>query len=226
MTCKIVYVYPASVSPHFTDLALRFIESYNMNPPGLPHETIVALNASKCSAEIECLFSSFPNVTFLERGNDGYDCGAYQEAAARFPADMAVFCGSSTYFKHAGWLRQLTQAFARHGAIVGTMGNKGNLATQIFPHVRTTGFVTSTDLMNRYPVRISRPEQRYGYEHGSNCYCNWLKRQGLQPWIVDARGRTYAEQDWDNIENGFHRGNQSNLLIGDRLSCPPYHPTC
>ncbi len=221
---SIVYVYPASVSPHFTDLAIRFVESYNSNPPGLPHETIIALNASRKNAEIECLFSSLPNVTFLERSNDAFDIGAYQESAARFPSEMMVFFGGSAYLKHPGWLIHMTKAFERHGAIVGTMGNRGS--NHVHPHVRTTGFITSAELMNRYPDRIVRTDQRYGWEHGPNCFCNWLKAQGLQPWIVDARGSTYAEQDWDNIKEGFHRGTQSNLLIGDRLSCPPFHPTC
>lgn len=221
MKISIVYVYPACIAPNYTDLAIRFIESYNANPPGISHDTIVVLNGSKQTSEIACLFSSLPNVAFLERSNDAYDIGAYQDAAAMFPCDMMVFFGSSSYIRHPNWLALMEQAFKRHGmALFGVMANKG--VGNIYPHLRTTGFWCPPDLINSYPHRITRADQRYAWEHGQNCFTSWVKRRGLKAWLMDARGRTYSEKDWNEVPNGFHKGNQSNLLIGDRLSCPPF----
>lgn len=225
MNIRICYVYPANCGEHFTELAIRFVESYYQNPPNAVHDSIIVLNGTRLNSEIVCLFSPLQNVTFLERSNDGYDIGAYQEAAEKFPSDMMVFFGASTYLKSPGWLTRMGQAFMRHGpTLYGVMGHRGNLACGVHPHIRTTGFWCPTDLMNRYPHRITRPEQRYGFEHGANCFANWVKAQGLKIWVVAANGSTYPEPEWDNVPNGFHKGTQDNLMCGDRLTAPPFHP--
>jgi hypothetical protein len=77
--------------------------------------------------------------------------------------------------------------------------------------------------MNGYPHRITQPDKRYEFEHGKTCFANWIKAMGLKAWIV-TWDNEYLWADWDDIPNGFHRGNQSALLCGDRLSEPPYHP--
>lgn len=203
-------------------MAIRFIQSYNENPPGVLHDTIVVLNATKQNSEIECLFSSLPNVTFLERGNDGYDIGGYEEAARTFPSDLMVFFGSSAYLKRPGWLLRFAQARQRHGdTLYGTHGHQG--APGVHPHVRTTGFAISTNLLNQYPHKATRPEHRYPWEHGPDCLCAWIKRRGLGVWVVAGDGE-YRLEVCNTIPNGFHSGNQSNLLAGDRLTAPPFHP--
>lgn len=224
MKISVCYIYPANSGSQYTDMAARFIESYYENPPGLPHETIVVLNDARKTPAIECLFSPLQNVTFLERGNEGFDCGGHQDAAARFPSDMMVFFGSSSYLRIPGWLSRMAQAFVRHGpTLYGVMGHKGDKVRGIHPHVRSTGFWCPSELMNRYPQRITRADQRYGFEHGPSCFANWVKARGLKVWVVDASGTAYAERDWDNIPGGFHKSNQYNLMCGDRLTEIPYH---
>lgn len=224
MNVSIVYIFPATAGEQHVQWALRFVKSYNENPPAIDHQTIVVLNAAKITSEIRCMFASLRNVTFLERDGSAMDIGGYQEAARKFPCDLMVFFGGSTYFKGAGWLLRMLQAFIKHGnALYGCMGNKGETyPRRVFPHLRTTAFWLPPDLMNRYPRRITRNDQRYGFEHGPDCLTSWIKGRGMKAWLVTWMGE-YLEPDWDSVPNGFHRGNQSALLCGDRLCEPPYY---
>lgn len=220
MTVAIVYIFPANAGEQYTQHAIRFIQSYIANPPGIAHESIIVLNGASRCTEIECLFSSLQNVRILEHDNSGYDIGAYQKAAAEVPADLMMFFGSTAYLKRPGWLLRMLQARMKHGdTLYGTHGNRG--AGGVQPHVRTTGFAISTSLLNQYPHRATRPEHRYEWEHGTTCLCSWIKKRGLIPWIVAGDG-DYQWEQWDLIPNGFHRGNQSNLLCGDRMTLIPY----
>lgn len=201
---------------------MRFVESYNAYPPGIQHETIIVLNAHKQSPEIECMFCSLQNVKFLEHDNSGFDIGGYERASQKYPVDLMVFFGSSAYLKRPNWLMRFAEARVRHGdTLYGTHGNRGHLAVGVHPHVRTTGFAISSHLLNQYPHKATKPEHRYKWEHGENCLCNWIKKRGLIPWVVAGDGE-YKWEQWDHIPNGFHRGSQSNLLAGDRLTCVPF----
>lgn len=218
--CSIVYIYPAG--EQFTEYALRFVKSYNEHPPAIDHESIIVLNAQPLTAEIECLFSSLRNVKFLVRDNSGYDIGGYQAAARQFPCDLMAFFGVSTYFKGPGWLLRMLQAKIKHGnALYGVMGNRGDNRVNVHPHIRTTGFWLSTALMNQHPMRVTRADQRYGYEHGKDGLTSWVYKSRLKVWVVGWSGE-YEWKDWDIIPNGFHRGNQSDLLCGDHISEPPF----
>lgn len=218
---SVVYIYPANAGEKYTQYALRFIQSYNDNPPAVDHQTIVVLNAATVTTEIECMFSSLRNVTFLERDGSAMDIGGYQDAALRFPCDIMAFFGSSTYFKGPGWLLRMYQAYLKHGpALYGSMGNRGN-SNGVHPHLRTTGFWCAPSVVNEHPNRVTRNDQRYPYEHGPNCLTSWVKSQGLRPYVVTWDSE-YLEPQWDEIQNGFHRGDQSALLCGDRLTENPF----
>jgi hypothetical protein len=135
-----------------------------------------------------------------------------------------VFFGASAYLKRAGWLNRMVEAREHHGeGLYGCMGNRGHIAVGVHPHIRTTGFWISSALFNSYPHAITRPEQRYGFEHGPDSLTSWTYRQGKRVMVVGWSG-CYEQGRWDSIPNGFHRGNQSDLLSGDRNSEPPYHP--
>lgn len=224
MKIGIVYIYPANAGPQFTDYAIRFVRSYNENPPAVAHDSIIVLNGAKRTTEIECLFSSLQNVKFLEHDNSGLDLGGYQAASRNFPCDLMAFFGSSTYFKGSGWLLRMLQAKIKHGeALYGVMGNRGDGKVNVFPHIRTTGFWLSTALMNQHPVRVTRSDQRHAWEYGPVGLTSWVYKRGLKVLVVGWSGE-YEWKDWDLIVNGFHRGNQSDLLCGDHISEPPYHP--
>ncbi len=224
MKIAIVYVFPMCVGQKYFEYAVRFLETYHSHPPLIEHETVVVLNGGTVSSEVTCLFSELPHCHFIERDNSGYDIGAYQSAARSTDCDLMVFFGASTYLKLNGWLRRMVEAFDRHGdTIYGAMGNRGNLAIGVYPHIRTTAFWMTPKLFNAYPGIIRKKEQRYGFEHGKNCLTEWVKKSGKKPLVVTKNG-AYEWALWDADANGFHQGNQSAMIAGDRISEPPFYP--
>jgi hypothetical protein len=204
--------------------AIRFLQSYADYPAGIDHESVIVCNGSPATDETRFFFGGMPNLTFLDHDGSGYDIGGFQAAARTVPADLMVFFGSSAYLRQKNWLTMMVDAYRRHGdTLYGSMGNQGAMACGVYPHIRTTGFWLSTALMNRYPIRITTPEQRYPFEHGATGLTTWVMQQGLQPWVTSMVG-DWVLQACDTIPEGFHHGNQVNLLTGDRLTMPPYYP--
>lgn len=221
MKVEIVYVYPTVAGNGYDHYAERFVQSYLKNPPSVEHSTTVVFNGNPASAEMKELFALLPEVKFMLHDNSGYEIGAYQAACRASHADMIVFFGASAYVRKSGWLLQMARAFQLHGeAQYGCMANRG--AGDIRPHLRTTGFWTSPKLFNAYPYKITKPEQRYPFEHGPECFTSFIARMGLKNWLVTAIGQ-YLWAEWDSAPGGIHRDGQVNLLTGDRLSEPPYY---
>lgn len=222
MNVAIVYIYPFN-GAGYLDLASRFLHSYHRHPPEFEHQTIIVSQGEAPNEETQYLFESLPNVSLMVHDNSGYDIGAFQHAARDIPCDLMIFLGVSAYIKCTGWVRRAVESYLKYGdTLYGCMGNRG--VGEIRPHIRTTGFWLNPKLLNRYPEIISRPEQRYGFEHGPNCLTTWISAQGKIPWVVAYDGE-YAWQSWDNIPCGYHRDDQSNLLTGDRMTCPPFYHT-
>lgn len=222
MNISVVYVYPANSGPQHEMHACRFLESYHANPPGIDHSSVIVLNGAKANSEITCQFCAMPKCMFLEHDDSGWDIGAYQLAARKVSCDLMVFIGGSTYIRHPGWLLRIATSVQRHGnALYGFMGNRGDPAVRVSPHIRTTGFWMTPESFNRYPIKVTRQEQRYEFEHGRTCLTTWAIQQGMRAWVVSMNGE-YGMRDWDDIPNGFHRGNQSALLFGDRITEIPY----
>ena len=219
----IVYIYAPAAGKNDA-YAMRFLDSYHANPPGLDHQSVIVLNGTPQTSETTCLFSSLPNCTFLEHDNSGFDIGGFQAAARAIPCDMMVFFGASTYFGRPGWLIKMATAFNRLGnAQYGAMGNFGDGAVAVWPHIRTTAFWMNPALMNACPIKVTRPEQRYPWEHGRNCFTEWVTKQGLKSWVVTFHMELLWPH-WNLDPEGYARGNQSNLLAGDRMCEPPYWP--
>jgi hypothetical protein len=223
MRVSIIYIYPNNGEGGFHDKAVTFLETYHQHPPGMDHKTVIVCNGVPANDETRFLFASMPNVEFLNHDNSGLDCGGYQAAARSVDADLLVFFGSTTYFKRAGWMLRMVQAYEKHGdCLYGTMGNQGHQAVGVWPHVRTTAFWMSRNLFNRYPIQVTRNEQRYAFEHGVDGLTSWVLRQAKKVLVVTWEGE-YSVQLCDGAPGGFHNGAQENLLVGDRLSCPPYY---
>lgn len=228
MKIAIVYVYApsseATPGGKQCDYYLeRFIDSYHRNPPGTKHETVIVLNGTGTTVELSCMFSSFPKCCFLEHDNSGYDIGAFQFAARTFPCDMMVFFGASTFYLRPSWLARMESVYKKYGiAQYGAMGSGAEPSYNVWPHIRTTAFWMPPQLMNEYPKRVISASDRHPFEHGNNCLTEWLRKRGVLSWEV-TWCKELLVNDWGSDPNGFHRGNQSSLLAGDRMCEPPYY---
>jgi hypothetical protein len=224
MKIALVYIYAPVGGPQWDGYAMRFLESYHANPPGIEHECVVVLNGCRQSSEITCFFSSLRNCCFLEHDDSGYDIGGYQLAARTIPCDLMVFFGGSTFFLRPGWLIRMANSVNLHGnALYGAMGNRGNSQVGVWPHIRTTAFWCDPRLMNEYPIKVTTPGQRFPFEHGRDCFTAWVKNRGLRSWVITWT-RDLLWKEWDDDCNGYQRGNQSSLLAADRMCEAPYYP--
>jgi len=219
----IVYIYPSALNGATDDYVGRFLSSYVRNPTKVYHDSIVVLNGGKQSSELLCMFSCLKNCRFFEHDDSGWDIGAFQAvAAANAQYDVMVFLGTSAWIKGPSWLDRIVETFSHHGDhLYGVMGNQGN-GNGVHPHIRTTGFWMRPGLLNEYPVRVNTPGQRYPFEHGQQCLTQFVWSRRKKAYVITWNG-AYEYPNWDSIPNGFHRGNQSALIIGDRVSDPPYY---
>ncbi len=224
MNITVVFCFPL-VDRYFDD-AVRFLLSYNQHPAGVGHRLIIVSNGGPPTLEMQGVIQQFahPNPEVFVHDNSGYDMGAYQAVAHAHHADMMVFFGSSGYVRGPGWLKRMAEAFERFGpaCLYGSMGNDGDARVNVVPHVRTTGFWLAPLMLNMYPLKVTRPEQRYPAEHGPESLSQWFRDTGHK--VIIATWTSEHEWPWDTIPNGFHQGDQSALLTGDRVSCPPYYP--
>ena len=222
MRIALVYIYPLDGRDVHGERAMRFIDSYHRNPPGLDHSTVIVCNGGSTCAYTGFVFSSLPQASMLWHNDEGMDIGGFLSAAWATDCDLMVFCGGNSYFRNPGWLVRVRDSFLKHGdTLYGSTGNQGVGSTQ--PHIRTTGFWCSPQLLRAYPKQTIQNHERYEFEHGNTSLTSWVKARGLQPWVVTMAGE-YPLQACDSAPGGYHRGAQENLLMGDRMTCPPFHP--
>src|SRR4029077_19167443 len=164
MKVAIVYVFPNTADAQRTEQAARFVSSYNAHKPGMDHESIVVLNGSSGGGAgfATALFASLPNMRILQHDNSGWDIGGFQLAARTVPCDIMVFFGASAWFPRENWLERVVQSSRFRGlGLFGCHGNQGDGRVAVWPHVRTTGFWLTPELLNRSPNLVTEPHQRY-----------------------------------------------------------------
>lgn len=223
MKVCIVYIFPQSGANGHLEKAVKFLTSYHANPPMHLHDTVIVCNEAPANDQTRFLFGSLPSASCLDHDGSGMDCGAYQLAAQKVPCDLMVFFGGNTYFRRPGWLHRMASVFQSYGdGLYGCTGNQGDARFNVFPHVRTTAFFCSPALVNEHPLRVTNNSQRYPYEHGPDGLTTWALRKGKPVWIVGWND-VKPLHDCDSMRGGFHQGGQENVLVGDRLTCPPYY---
>lgn len=222
----VVYIYPLAGAQGFREKAAHFVDTYHRHPPGIDHETIIVSNGARTSDGVAGFFSTLPNVKVMDHDNSGWDIGGFQLAARTIPCDLMVFFGAHTYFRREGWLARMLEVYLEYGVtLYGATGNQGNIGVGVYPHVRTTAFWCPPSLLNDYPYRVTQTGgggQRYDMEHSKNCLSMWVKSIGLQPYIVGFDSILPLEK-CDSMPNGYHKNNQENVLVGDRMTMPPYY---
>lgn len=146
---------------------------------------------------------------FFPRENDeSWDIGGYQSAARQFPDyDLHLYLGESCYFWKPGWLARIVESWRKFGA-----GMYGLLSSHLVrPHLNTTAFAVSPNLMNGFP-RVTDHRTRYQFEHGENSFWVHLNRLKIPVRFVTWDGM-YPSGQWRSAPNILWRGDQSSLLI-------------
>lgn len=223
MKIEVVYIYPNNGRGR-ESLCARFRDSYLANPAGLDHELIVVCNNEPPNEEAAKFWEGVNGHRFLEHDNTGWDIGGYQHAARESQADLMVFFAVHAYLRRPGWLKRMVDAMDEHGpkALYGSMQVREAILIGIWPHIRTTGFWLDPKVMAEYPHRVSEPGQRYPFEHGPESLTMWCaKNYGC--YAATFKG-VYDMNHWHEVEQGYHWGDQKEMLTGDRMSCPPYYP--
>lgn len=218
----VVYIYPVfgGIYDHY---ARRFVQHYKSTMPQIEHRLFVVCNGGQPTQTMLETFGDV-HVTWVHHNNSGYDIGAFQYVARTVDCEIMAFFGNSAYLPRPGWLERMVECHDAHGlALYGSMGNKGNLKLGIWPHVRTTGWWINPGLLRLYPKIVTHPGERYEFEHGRSCLSEWILKNGLNRWVA-THDQIYPYELWDSIPNGMHRGDQSDLLSGDRLTEKPYYP--
>jgi hypothetical protein len=211
MKVEIVYIFPLNGAHQFIDLAVRFVESYHNYPPKLEHETTIVCNGSKVTEEAKFLFASLPNAKFFEHDNTGFDIGAFQAVANQSDSDMVVWFGSDAYFHKAGWLARMVEAW-----LVAGQGLYANSSSDSpLPHVRTTGFVCSPNVIRSYPKKVISLKDRYDFEHGPDSITMQCVRLHIPVHLITWDG-IWDMSHWQNPENIYGKGDRTNCLIWDR----------
>lgn len=220
MRFEICYCLPAG--DEHVPQAFTFLNSYLVFPPGVEH-SLVLLTDFGNEAEAMDLFSSVNNVHAIGTPAHAKDLSRYEFQARQSSADCMMMLGGSTYCRRAGWGLRAITAFQRLGsaALYGACGNTG--APGVHKHIRTTGWWAAPALLRQYPGWPSNAAGRYEMEHGQTCISGWAQRNGYQTWIVTFNGEYPLERAQDD-PNGYARGNHSSLLVGDRLTRPPFMP--
>lgn len=218
---SVVYVHVPGCPVHLEN-GRRFVDTWLKCPPGFPAKLIVIANGGKPNGQTHELFGPL-NPSYFEHDDSGWDIGAYQHYCQDAKEDMTVFFGGSTYFRRPNWLRRMVDVFLFHGSgLFGSCGNMGDLARVVAPHIRTTGFWCSPKLIDVYPFKVTHPSQRYPFEHGHHGLTSWMMANGVPVRVADFSG-CYEYPQWDLGPQGYHRGQQKDLLVGDRMTREPFY---
>lgn len=83
------------------------------------------------------------------------------------------------------------------------------------PHIRTTAFMMSREVMLRvWPRYILTKRGAYLFENGKNSLTKRILGTGLRPIVAGKDGLGYEKEDWAR-SNTFRKSNQENLLVAD-----------
>ena len=221
MTPVLIYILPTAKhgQKHF-HYGCRFVRTFKENPPDYDYRLYVVSNGGPPSGKAVVQFS-WLRGRFIEHDDSGMDIGAYQLVARSIASEMMVFFGGSSYFRKPGWLKRMVEVFNQErGDLYGCTGNQG--VGNIFPHIRTTGFWCDPKLLSEHPMRVTQNSQRYPYEHGPHGLTSWMLATGRDAWVV-GWDTARPLHDCNSLPGGLHNGTQHNLIVGDRLTEPPYY---
>jgi hypothetical protein len=204
----------------------RFLETYCTYLSGINHRlyiifkgfdsAVACLKARKIFARVE--------HTPIFTGEEGFDIGAYFEAASQIPQEYICFLNTNSRINSHDWLKKLYVNLTLPG--VGLVGATGSFEASPHPaaendgypnaHIRSNGFMMRrSDFLS---ARRGRPlvtkEDAYLFESGLNGFTGTVLQRGQDVLVVGKNGRGYSPPFWP-VSDTFRQGDQSNLLILD-----------
>ena len=220
MSLEICYCLPRG-DEHLQS-AFRFLNTFIAFPPQVEHKLVILTDFGN-EDDALTFFSVIPGVHVVGTPDHARDLSRYEFHARQSQAEVMMMLGGSTYCRRPGWGLKALTAFRRlgGGAIYGACGNTG--APGVHKHIRTTGWWAAPSLLRQYPAWPKDPGGRYEAEHGQTCITAWAHKSGYATWVVTFAGE-FTVENAQGDPNGYGRGNHANLLIGDRLTAPPFFP--
>lgn len=187
----------------------RFIDTYTRFRPDVPHDLVVG----NCGGyQPDSLFDGLAHdqITVLSRG---YDTGSYQELnRLMLWYDVVVACNTHVHFHRRDWLDALASAAQFFGpGVYGPTASYEN-----WPHLRTPCIAYHPGILEEYPLRVTDRGQCCLFEHGPLNFSKWAHDQGYPSMLVTADRQCWKINDWRKPPDIFRRGDQSNVLVGDR----------
>ncbi len=185
-----------------------FIDSIKKHPAGYPHD----------------LLTVFPD--------DGYNVGAFLDAAAKLDHEYLCCCTAYTEFLTDNWLQKLmSHAVKPRIGAVDVMGSfesrrqhgYDGVAAQDFPqfpnpHLRVVCLTIKRKLLldfNFPPMKTKLDTLRF--ESGADGLPTRIRHAGLMQVVVGADGEAYPEECWSGSLT-FRLGDQQNLIAHDKHS--------
>jgi hypothetical protein len=216
---KNVIVFPVplenqAVRDLFKPFVKRFCESMRQFPAGKNYELAVVLNGNVDADSAKEDFHGL-NPVFYEYSGSGYDIGSFQYYASICEPCFMVCCVTRVYAHRAGWLDKLVSARDFFGrGLYGTSASQesGKL------HVCCRCYAFDSEDFKRYPHAITSRDQGVFFECGDGCLLGFFNDLALPVKVVywdrvEAVGDT---REWQNANNIFRDGDQSNVLVHDR----------
>lgn len=203
MNISVLYTHVTDF-PGYAEAARRFILTYSVYKPKIPHELYVC----QCDHREHA-----PDIgaQFHYRGQ-AKDCGAYLFAARQITTSWVLCCNAHVYFWKEGWLERLVAVAKQFGpGLYGPMASN-----EVNPHVRTCCMFCPTEALLSYPHELTLPEHANSFECGAWSFTDFMKdRAFMVGW--DGYAVWHAWRD-PLLKNIFRRGDQSSCLVFDRHS--------
>lgn len=208
----VVYIHVPHDAPHEA-LAKLYVDSVRQFPGGHPHRNLIVSQGEMPTPEMQALFGRLENCSYYVHDDTGWDIGGFIAAAGQVRDEVMLCLGSSAQVRRAGWLARMMAAWDRHGP-----GLYGSLASfQVRPHLNTTGFWCSPQLLMGYPKRVLTKDDRYEFEHGVGAFWRRVHVAGGKVMLVTWCGE-YPWKQWRTPPNISCRGNQENCLTYFRIN--------
>lgn len=209
----------------------RFLESYRRHAAGIEHRLLVIFNGfgRNLPAPFEAALAGIEFET-LQLSERHLDLAAYRVAAEAAEGSRLCFLNSHSEPLAEGWLERFhRQLSAPEVGLVGATGsyeqsassplgrvvNRRRLTRFPNPHIRTSSFMISRELMLDLEWGdVRKKAAAWQLENGPRSITRQVWQRGLEALVIGRDGEAYPQERWYESRT-FRSGEQENLLVAD-----------